>query len=246
MKPFTAQITHLYHSGFIVETINHTLVFDFIEPDKSLGAIGLSRHDIYEKWISEQDNVFVFISHHHQDHFTPSIVDWQAANPSLHIIAGYDVPVKSSKNCHLMNPHEKLKINEVSIETFSSTDDGVSFYVQADNISFFHSGDLNWWHWNEFSPQQLEKEEFDFKKELQGLSSKSIDVAFVPVDPRLEEHYYLAGEYFVETCKPSLMLPMHFGKHFEITKKFSNKLSHSSSSIAVLEKPGQQIQYEKN
>ncbi len=245
MKPFTAQITHVYHSGFIVETINHTLIFDYIEPDKSLDVTGFNRHDVFRKWISDRNNVFVFVSHHHQDHYMPSVLDWQAANPSLHLVAGYDVPVQPSKNCHLMNPCEKLKINEVSIETFGSTDDGVSFYVQADNMSFFHSGDLNWWHWNEFSPQQLEKEELDFKKEIQPLCAKSIDVAFVPVDPRLEEHYYLAGEHFVETCKPSLMVPMHFGTNFDVTKMFSSKLTNSSSSIAVLENCGQQLHYEK-
>ncbi len=245
MKPFTAQITHVYHSGFIIETVNHTLIFDCIEPDKSLNVTGFNQRDIYRKWINSRNNVFVFVTHHHQDHFMPSVLDWNASNPSLHIIAGYDVPIKPSQNCHLMNPSEKLKINEVSIEAFGSTDDGVSFYVQVDNMSFFHSGDLNWWHWNEFTSQQLEQEELDFKNEIQQISSKIIDVAFVPVDPRLEEHYYLAGEYFVETCKPSLMVPMHFGIHFDITQQFSNKLSHASSSIAVLENSGQQIQYVK-
>lgn len=245
MKPFTAQITHVYHSGFIVETINHTLIFDYIEPHKSLDAKNLAFPEIQQRWVNDRENVFVFISHHHQDHFMPTVLDWQAVNPSLHIVAGYDVPVSPSKNCHLMNPSEKLKINEVSIEAYGSTDDGVSFYVQVDNMLFFHSGDLNWWHWKEFSAQQLEQEELDFKREINHLSEKSIDVAFVPVDPRLEEYYYLAGEYFVETCKPALLVPMHFGQHFDITKQFSNKLSHAASSIAVINHSGQQLQYVK-
>lgn len=246
MKPFSAQITHVRHSGFIVETINHTLIFDYTEPDRSQPSLPLNRHDIYQRWIKDRENVFVFISHHHQDHFTPSVLDWQIDNPAIHMIAGYDVPISPSPNCHLMNPYEKLNVNEVTIESFGSTDDGVSFYVQVDNISLFHSGDLNWWHWKTFSATQQEKEEYDFKKEIKQLCSKNIDVAFVPVDPRLEEFYYLAGEYFFETCKPSLMIPMHFGDDFRISKQFANKLSHASSSIAILEGRGQEIHFVKS
>jgi L-ascorbate metabolism protein UlaG (beta-lactamase superfamily) len=246
MKPLSAMITHLYHSGFAVETINHHFIFDYTEPAGILPAAPLSEGSVNHTFLAENDNIYVFITHHHQDHFMPAVLTWQEINPDIHIIAGYDVPMEPGDNCHLMEPYQKLKINEVMIESYGSTDAGISFYVQADHLSFFHAGDLNWWHWKEFLPEEQLREERDFKQEIQRLQEKKIDVAFIPVDPRLEEAFSLAGEYVLEKLKPALLVPMHFGSQFQVTRMFAREIAHASSSIAVIEKRGQQIYFNKS
>lgn len=239
MKPLSAKVTHVYHSGFIIETPKNVLLFDYTDP----GTENPTATRLHQ--LLQQHNTVVFVSHHHHDHFTPSLLDWQSRNPSLQIVAGFDVPLTPGNKTHLMKPHETLRINGVSIESFGSTDDGVSFYVRADNMSFFHAGDLNWWHWKSFSPAEQLKEEKEYKNALEKLRGKPIDIAFVPVDPRLDEHYYLAGEYFIETCKPSLFVPMHFGLNFGITRDFANKLSEAPSSVLVLSGLGQEFHFTK-
>ena len=242
MKPMTSKITHLYQSGFTVETINHFLIFDYVIPgnpnDFKDALIDLNM-------LTSKRNIYIFVSHHHADHFMPSILEWQNDLPEIQYILSHDVPIDSGKNIHKIQPYDHLKVNEVTIKSFSSTDEGVSFLVYADHLSFFHAGDLNWWHWKDSTPAQQSKEEEDFKKEVGLLQNEKIDVAFIPVDPRLEEAYYWAGKYFFEKVKPSLLVPMHFGGHFETTHQFSGKMNVPEKTIAVLDKFGDQIHFNK-
>jgi L-ascorbate metabolism protein UlaG (beta-lactamase superfamily) len=246
MKPLSAVITHLFHSGFAVETINHFLIFDYSEPDGTTPSATLSSGSIDHSLIKSKENVYVFVTHSHSDHFMESILMWQKVNPNIQMVFSVDVPVEEGLNVHKMKPYEKLKINEVSIESFGSTDEGVSYFVKADQLSFFHAGDLNWWHWKEFTPEQQKQEEQDYKREVQLLVDKNIDVAFVPVDPRLEDAFHWAGKYFIETVKPSLLIPMHFGLDFDITREFAKIVSNSESNSVIIEHRGQQILFAKS
>lgn len=108
-----------------------------------------------------------------------------------------------------------LTIEDMKLEVFGSTDLGVSLYLEANGHTFFHSGDLNWWHWTSFSPDQLENEARDFKKIVDALEDKNIDFYFVPVDDRLKPYDTLAIEYVVNKLQPQYVIPMHFKDHFD-------------------------------
>ena len=54
--------------------------------------------------------------------------------------------------------------------------------------------------------------------------NKEIDIVFFPIDPRLEEFCYLGGEYFAESVKPKIMVPMHFDENFYVCKEFREKI----------------------
>ena len=56
--------------------------------------------------------------------------------------------------------------------------------VQDKNI--FHSGDLHFWHWEDDTPEE-EKAMYDaYMVQLEKIKKLDrIDIAFVPVDPRL-------------------------------------------------------------
>jgi len=245
MKPLNTRITHLYHSGFSIETPHHFLVFDYTEPTGKIPAKPLAGSLDLDQ-LTKRDNVYFFITHHHHDHFMPHIFEFQEKNPEVQVIAGNDVPLPPQENCHQMKPGDKLQLNEVSVEAFGSTDAGVSFYVQTDHLSFFHSGDLNWWHWESFSPEQQQQEEKDFKRELHRLEGKRVDVAFVPVDPRLGNAYHWAGTYFIETIKPNLLIPMHFADDFSVTRRFAAQVADTDARVAVLSHRGHHIDYSKS
>ncbi len=241
------KITHLFHSGFIAETKKHTLVFDYFNYE---GNINFNLDGILSSnYFADKENVFVFVTHGHGDHFSDSIFNWENFNSNIKYILSDDIHINNPKsNYYFIKPDENLKVEGMKIKTFGSTDRGVSFLVYVDDFSIFHSGDLNWWHWKNDSPNAHAKEAEDFKREVDKLRDyidEEIDVAFVPVDPRLEEFYYLAGEYFAKTIKPNLLIPMHFSTSYSITEKFRDKISDLDVKTVVLSNPNEEILYTK-
>ncbi|MEI3154718.1 MAG: hypothetical protein V8S95_06185 [Odoribacter sp.] len=72
------------------------------------------------------------------------------------------------------------------IKAFGSTDIGISFLIDIDNIRIFHAGDLNNWHWEEEStPEEIagtEKNCFGNWKHYHV--KRPISTWPCPVDPR--------------------------------------------------------------
>ena len=55
---------------------------------------------------------------------------------------------------------------DLRIHTLKSTDEGVAFLVRVKEKTFFHAGDLNWWHWEEESEYYNEQMRMDYQKEI--------------------------------------------------------------------------------
>lgn len=242
-----ASIRYLHHSSFTLESNNHLFIFDYFHDTPNRGKERTIENGVItEEMINMDKEIYVFVTHSHSDHFNPIIFDWQKINPRINYILSSDVKVNSNnKNYYFLDKYDGLELNGLLVEALGSTDRGISFYIEIDNLSIFHSGDLNWWHWKEFSAEKLLQEELDFKNELKYLRDKAVDIAFVPVDPRLEEYYYLAGNYFAETIKPKLLIPMHFGDKLDITQAFAEKIKDLPVNTPIIHKRGQVITYSK-
>lgn len=223
------KIIHAFHSGFIVKVKDRILMFDCLDGS-------LSEH------FSDKDDVYVFISHGHSDHYSKEVFDWERKNSKIKYFLGYDIDITDAKeNYYSMERYQSLNIEGLNIQSFGSTDRGVSFLVTIDDIGIFHAGDLNWWHWENDSGQAQKKEAEDYKNEVNRLKGKKIDVAFVPVDPRLGDHYYLSAEYFAKTIDPKVLIPMHFSNEFSITKKIKNKLKSYDLKVLEIESKNQEF-----
>ena len=63
--------------------------------------------------------------------------------------------------------------------------------MEIDGKLIYHAGDLNWWHWEgeeeEFNRDQACRYQQQMEKLKQAVGNRSIDLAFVPVDPRLNQ-----------------------------------------------------------
>ena len=120
-----------------------------------------------------------------------------------------------------MSPGEKLEVLPgVTVETLPSTDEGVAFLVTADGQTVFHAGDLNWWHWEgEPDPWNPDMER-TFKAYAEPLRGRSIDLAMLPLDPRLGEAGFWGPRYCLELADIRRFLPMHQWKDFSFTEKF--------------------------
>jgi L-ascorbate metabolism protein UlaG (beta-lactamase superfamily) len=230
MQKYGVNITYLYNSGFKVETKNHVLIFDYWQ-----GNIG-------ENDLRTNKKVIVLSSHSHGDHFNDVILSWMEINPDIKYILSSDIEVDVN-NCNInkLSAYEELTVGEVYIKAYGSTDIGVSFLVKVDGINIFHAGDLNWWHWKGDPEDENERAEHWFIEKVLKLKGEKIDIAFFPVDPRLEENYDLGAEYFIYEIKPKLFVPMHFRENHGVTKKFSDKNREADTTVLEICKDGEEL-----
>jgi len=236
-----AQIYHLYHSGVAVQAEGNLLIFDY---SNHMRGKGLSKGFVSDEDLAGSDGVFVFVSHRHGDHYNPVIFDWVEVQPDIKYILSDDIhPPRNSGNIVLMKKDQEKSVAGIKIKTYGSTDQGVSFLVEVEGLKVFHAGDLNWWHWKSFNEKQLEREERDYKGEIDKLKGERINIAFVPVDPRLEEYYFLAGEYFIQKIKPELFVPIHFGNNYAVTRDLKDIIQNPDVEVAEIEARGQLITY---
>lgn len=247
------EIYHLFHSGTAVKVKDKLFVFDYFKDEpqnKKALSSSLEKGVIREESFKSINELYVFVSHSHHDHYNKVIFEWENYCDQLNYILAAEVELEAElenkDNLYLMEKDEELKLENISISTYGSTDEGVSFLVELDDLSIFHAGDLNWWKWKKFSEKVQKREAREYKREVDKLKGKKIDIAFVPVDPRLEENYYLAGEYFINEIKPALFIPIHFADNYDVTKFFKDRFNSNQTRVVEITKAGEKIFYTKS
>lgn len=238
-----AKIYYIYHSGFAIKTENHFLIFDYYkEPVENQHKALLSPENL-----KKMKNVYVFSSHSHADHYNSKILEWDKYNENIQYILSSDIKTDKNKaNYNFMEEGDEKTFKDVYVKAYGSTDIGISFLIKVDGLTIFHAGDLNWWHWKEDNLEEQSLAESLFKAQIERLKEeKPIDIAFFPVDPRLEEFYYIGGEYFAKNIQPGLLIPMHFAEDVDITKQFLNKMNKININAVQINYPGQEIIYKE-
>lgn len=226
-------VKYYVHSGFSCAMGKVLCIFDYWEGE------GMNRlpegRQIVPSRLAQYQEVYVFISHGHPDHFSLEALKWHQKVKVTYVYA-YDMEIDSDGV--QMKPGDEVKLSDtVSVKAFDSTDLGVSFLVDIGGVKVFHAGDLNFWHWREEStPAEIDQAEKDFRKALKPLRGEKIDVAFFPVDPRQGRMYDAGANFFILEIKPRLLIPMHFWGRVEAMKKFElNGGNHDTRVIAVTE-----------
>ncbi len=228
----SVKINYLYHSGFAVETENYLFIFDYYEDTVENGIKCIKNGAVGEEDLKINKKIFVFSSHKHFDHFNPVIFQWEKIRPDIKYILSSDIRKKiKSDNIYRISAYEELNIEKVNIKAYGSTDIGVSFLVKADGKAIFHAGDLNWWCWWDDSEKNLKRAEKRFKDEIEKIKGEKINIAFFPVDPRLEQNCYKGPEYFIKEIQPEVFIPMHFGDNYAEVEKYM-KITHRGQEIS--------------
>lgn len=196
------KVTYLEHSGFAVEYKNYVLIFDWYK-----GKV--PEFDVTKK-------VYVFSSHAHYDHFNQNIFTWKEDYPDIHYILSADIvtDIEGTKVTYVV-ANQEYQVDDLKVQTLHSTDEGVAFVVYAEDKVIYHAGDLNWWHWEEETEAYNNSMRVDYQKEIDKLKDISIDVAFVPLDPRQEEQYYWGMDYFMKHTDTGCVFPMHMWEQYE-------------------------------
>lgn len=239
-----AVINYLRHDGFVLQTDNYVFIFDYYD-DRSSGNIREAGYGVIgDDILKLHKSIYVFVSHSHGDHYNKVIFNWRDVNPDIHYVLSSDTGYSGNmKNVFMISEDQSITTEGISIRALGSTDEGVSFLVKADGLTIFHAGDLNWWHWKDENDDYNKKMSEDYKYQIGKLSGEKVDIAFFPVDPRLEEYYSKGGEYFIEKVAPKLFIPMHFWDKYSITEDFADLMRNSDTKVKPLLIRGQKIEY---
>ena len=230
------KITYIRHSGFLAELDGLYLLFDYIK-----GPL---------PELSEDKDLLVFVSHRHEDHFSPAIWDLADCYPRIRYILSDDiwqnqVPDRHFCRTEFMDPGMTLTLEEgvgTRVTAFHSTDEGVAFLAESGGHTLFHAGDLNNWHWkDESTPQEVAKAEGNFLKELDIIAkyTQAMDVVMFPVDPRLGTDFMRGAQQFIDRIKTGVFVPMHFWERPAEVMAFAPYAESKGCRYVVLSVPGE-------
>lgn len=236
------KIHYIYHSSFLIEIGEYALLFDFYNNSKE-------SWEYVEKIFDRVKKILIFSSHSHKDHFSREIFKWREKYSDINFIVSSDIQIgEADERIHKLFTNHELRLEYAEIHAFGSTDLGVSYLVSIYGKNIFHAGDFNWWDWGREDTESEAKEmEKRFKRILRDieLSRKKIDIAFFPIDPRLEERAGKGIIYFLENLDVKYIIPMHLWDRYEIINRFdeNNRLLLREKNIKVLKfsKPNQEL-----
>lgn len=210
MKP--VDLYFLHHSGFMLELETMILVFDYyLDPLKRL-------EDRLEK---TDKPVYFFVSHVHGDHFNRAIRKFEKRASGYFLHRDCHLALADESLLHEMDVGETVNEGPLSVHMYGSTDAGGSYMVEAEGLTIFHAGDLNWWHWaGEEDSENREARDWFFR-ELSCIKEKEVDIAMLPVDARQQAAREWGVKAYLSHFSAGLLIPMHaFGQRWAPSYEF--------------------------
>lgn len=211
-------ITYIYHSCFVVENDEIMLVYDYWKdtPDQQL-------HHLLD---TTDKQVYFIVSHFHEDHYNPEVIEWYAKNPSEkehrqpRLLLSYDTVKRRRVNKQLptciMRFDEFYEDEFLKVTFYHSTDVGVSTVTElADGTTLYHAGDNNNWYFADNNDQvKVSNEEMEgiFLAVARDIRKRysAIDYVFFPVDPRLEGQMLRGPQQWLFNVESHHFYPMHY------------------------------------
>lgn len=216
------KVTYIAHSGFSVEVGTVVLLFDYYRG--VMPSFG------------EADKVYVFASHGHHDHFNFEIFSLYEKYTDVSYILSSDITKKykpkylqgkmglSAECCESITGLAAGEVYEdasIRVQAIPSTDIGVAFVVtdKASGCVIYHAGDLNWWTWEGESSQQYAARTKAFQDDVECLKEYDIDIAFLPLDPRQKDRFFLGFDYVMQNVSVKKAYPMHCWDDFSVVDR---------------------------
>ena len=204
------KITYIHHSAFFIEMKTASLLFDYFE-----GAL---------PEIPADKPLYVFSSHRHGDHFSDVIFELAKNHENIMFVLSSDiwvkrVPVDLRDRAVFLEPDETWSDDVLKVETYKSTDEGVAFWCTVDGKEIYHAGDLNHWYWEGEDEQWNADMTKAYRAEIEKMRGRKADAAFLPLDLRLEQWFYLGIDDWMKVANADVIFPMHFWGRFDVAQK---------------------------
>lgn len=228
------KITYIYHSSFLVECRDVYLLFDYFK-----GQI---------PQLKEEKPLVVFASHRHADHFSEVVFELAENHPNIWYVLSSDiwkkrVPEALAARTLFMGSGKKAVFAGLEIETLKSTDEGVAWLINCGGRLIYHAGDLNDWTWPGESEKYNRLMRNAYRRRIEHLQDREIDLAFVVLDSRQGAEYSAGMTWFLQHVKVKSVIPMHCWEDYSIIEKY-RKLPEAKpylDKISVVTQPGQEF-----
>ncbi len=227
------RVRFVHHSAFVVELDEHVLIFDYFNGDRVNGYNFLGSLPEY----TADSDLYFFASHKHADHFDMDILRLKDKYPKAKFILSKDCKMSS----HFLSKHgidpsinesityvtglKTYNVDDLIIKTLLSTDAGVAFIVNCEDKNIYHAGDLNDWYIEGAGDINNGKMKRVYQHEIKKIKD-FIDVAFIPVDPRLGDHIYDGFDFFMKTVDVKYAFPMHCWQQYDLIDGYMNRISN--------------------
>lgn len=231
-----AVLWYLGHCGWAIKTQNHLLLFDYWENATPTEPCMANGH-ITPAELAGQ-NVEVFVSHEHRDHFDPAIFSWADADLDLTYYFGVRPENLNQENRQGYNgqeyvytaPRSETTSDGMLIRTIQANDAGVGFLIEVDGITIYHAGDHAGWREGERDGFLAEVDYLD------GIDA-DIDFAFVNVTGCHAGDTLALAEatfYTLEKLAPAIMVPTHGMDREHVYRSFADKVAAQGFETPVL------------
>jgi L-ascorbate metabolism protein UlaG (beta-lactamase superfamily) len=201
LKSGEAVVWFLFHAGWAVKTSSALMIFDYLveagDPERSSLSDGyVNPHKIKDQ------NVYVFISHGHGDHFDRNVLKWKETIPNITYIFGWQ---GKEVQGHYAFGKERVSesIGPLKVKNIFHDFDNIpesAFLIEVDGLTIYHSGD----HGNssgELNPAY--KDNIDYMSQ----QAKKFDLVFLSI---FGSPTYDGELYAIDKFNPRVMLPMHY------------------------------------
>ncbi len=207
-----ADIWFLSHSSWAIKTENHLMIFDYHERVDQPAQASLANGFVNPSELKDE-NVMVFASHVHGDHYDPRIWDWREQISDITYVLGFEPEGEDIPEYELMTGRQTRTIDDVKITTIESNDSGVGFLLEIDGLTILHPGD----HAN-----RLRDFSGPYQGEIDWLAENNPrpDIAFLPISGCNfgdQVAVKMGVNYALRTLKPRVFFPMHGG---DLTKRY--------------------------
>jgi L-ascorbate metabolism protein UlaG (beta-lactamase superfamily) len=214
-----AIIWYLFHSGWAVKTQHHLLIFDYTEPSEVPSGRSLDSGSIEPSEIADQ-NVTVFVSHGHSDHYDRRILDWRSSIRNIRYVWGWQgegLP----EDIHFGSERREIAVDGLEILNVHHEFDGIpesAFLVRTDGLTILHAGDHG-------HSRGLENQVFRDNLHYLAERAPRLDVVFLPT---------FGGEIdALRLLRPRAAFPMHDGGRERQYDAFSKRVRTLGLDVAV-------------
>ena len=237
------QVIFLHHSAFLIEVDDKVLIFDYFDGNKVKDYTFTGKIPDYEK----DTKIYMFASHSHKDHYDMDILRLADRYENIKYIFSKDIRISPNflekhgidksvrERVTFVAPDKKYTVDDLHIRTFRSTDAGVAFYVETNNATFFHAGDLNNWKWDGVGELTNGAQERNYKFQIRKLENLPINLAFVPMDSRQGIYQCDGFDYFLKETEADLVFPMHMWQDYSQIAIYKRKISNSAMAERVMD-----------
>jgi len=232
-----AALWYLGHCGWAVKTSSHLLVFDFWNRGNCPTEPCLANGHLCPDELKNQ-NVTVFVSHEHQDHFDSTIFTCGKSIKNLTYVFGFhpeNLPVDQRKGYsgqpyEYIDSHDSRVVDGMKITTITANDAGQGFLVEVDGLNIYFAGDHAGWR---------EGQKAGFTDEIDFLSNKvkNLDFAFVNVTGcHVSDTVALAEAtfYTIDKLAPKVLVPTHGIDREYVYKEYADKIYARGYNLEVI------------